>query len=169
MCEILGLKEKSILKAITKLKSVKGRLELVKILNNNSKVFVDFAHTPQAVETVVKTLKDHYKENLTIVIGCGGERDVGKRSKIGKIINKLCDKIYVTDDNPRNENPKTIRKRIIKFLTKGNYKEIGNRALAIKDAMISSKPDEIILIAGKGHEETQIYGKKIFKVSDQKL
>ena len=56
-------------------------MELVRILNNNSKVFVDFAHTPQAVETVVKTLKDHYKENLTIVIGCGGERDVGKRSK----------------------------------------------------------------------------------------
>ena len=81
VCEILGLKEKSILKAITKIKSVKGRLELVRILNNNSKVFVDFAHTPQAVETVVKTLKDHHKENLTIVIGSGGERDVGKRSK----------------------------------------------------------------------------------------
>ena len=64
---------------------------------------------------------------------------------------------------------KVIRKRIIKFLTKGNYKEIGNRALAIKDAMISSDIDEIILIAGKGHEETQIFGKKIFKVSDQKI
>ncbi len=168
-CEILGIKKSKIMKAIKKIKSIKGRLELVRILNNNSKVYVDFAHTPKAVETVIETLKKHYKSNLTIVIGCGGERDNKKRSQIGKVINKLCDKIYITDDNPRNENPRDIRKGIIKSLKKDNYKEIGNRAKAIKTAILNSNSNEIILIAGKGHEETQSYGDKIIKISDQKI
>ena len=88
---------------------------------------------------------------------------------MAKIARRLTDKIYVTDDNPRRESPKKIREMIIKKLKKANYLEIGNRSKAIKTAIQNSEPGEIILIAGKGHETTQDYGKKILKISDRSI
>ena len=92
-----------------------------------------------------------------------------KEAKIGKIVNKLCNKIFVTDDNPRRENPKLIRKAIIKYIKKEKLTEIGDRRKAIHSAIKQASANEIILIAGKGHENIQDYGKKKFKISDFKI
>ncbi len=167
--EILGLNKKKIFKCLNKVKSVRGRLELVKRFPDQTKVFIDFAHTPDAINTAVTSLKSYYKKKITIVFGCGGERDKNKRKKMGKIVNRHCDKIFITDDNPRREKPEIIRKAIIKFIKKEKVTEIGNRSLAIHSAIKQSRPNEIILIAGKGHEDTQDYGKKKFKISDFKI
>ena len=88
---------------------------------------------------------------------------------MAQIVEKYCDKIYITDDNPRRENPQNIRGDIITGLKKNNFFEIGNRKLAIKTAIQNSIQDEIIIIAGKGHENTQDYGKKIIKFQIKKL
>ena len=163
----LSLKE--INSVLHKIKSVNGRLENVRNLPNKSKVFVDFAHTPDALLTVAKALKENCKNRLSLVFGCGGERDKKKRKKMGKIAQKYFDKIYVTDDNPRNENPKKIRKEITRQLVKKSYFEIGNRYKAINFAIQNSSPHELILIAGKGHETTQDYGNKIINISDKEI
>ncbi len=167
--KLCGLKKKEIDLALKKIKSVDGRLELIKILPNNSKVYIDFAHTPGALSTVLKSLRKNYTGKISLVFGCGGERDQRKRGEMAKIARRLTDKIYVTDDNPRRESPKKIRKMIIKKLKKANYLEIGNRSKAVKFAMQKSEPKEIILIAGKGHETTQDYGKKILNISDRSI
>ena len=165
-CEILGLSKKNISKCINNLNSVKGRLELVREFSDQTKVFVDFAHTPDAIRAAIISLKRHYGKNITIVFGCGGERDKDKRSKIGKIVNSLCNKIYVTDDNPRREKPEKIRKAILRYIKKEKVFEIPNRSFAIRTAIKQSSSNEIILVAGKGHEEFQDYGRKKIKISD---
>ncbi len=167
--KLCGLKKKEIDFALKKIKSVEGRLELIKILPNGSKIYIDFAHTPGALSTVLKSLRKNYKDKISLVFGCGGERDKKKRGEMAKIASRLSDKIYVTDDNPRRESPKKIREMIIRKLKKTNYLEIGNRANAIKTAIQQSEPKEIILIAGKGHESTQDYGKKIINISDRSI
>jgi MurE/MurF fusion protein len=166
---ICGINKEKIKSSIKKIKSVQGRLEQIKTLPNKAKIIVDYAHTPEALRTVLETLRNNFKENITLVFGCGGERDFKKRSLMAKIANKFCDKIYVTDDNPRFESPRKIRKEIIRYLKKQKYLEIGNRATAIKFAIKNSKPFEIILIAGKGHETIQDYGNKILQVSDKNI
>ncbi len=168
-CEIIGLNKIQISKCLNKLKHVKGRLQLVKEFPDRTKVFIDFAHTPDAIKVAVNSLKTFYNTEITIVFGCGGERDKNKREKIGKIVNKLCHKIYVTDDNPRKESPKSIRKAIIKHIKKDKVFEIGNRTSAIHTAIKKSQPSEIILIAGKGHENYQDYGNRRLKISDFKI
>ena len=167
--KICGIKLKHIKKSINSLSTVNGRLELCRVLNNKSRVFIDYAHTPEALFTAIESLKDHYKKKITLVFGCGGNRDKKKRSLMAKIANQSCDKIYVTDDNPRNENPRKIRSSIIKHLKEYNYFEIGNRNKAIKKALQNSEQNEIILIAGKGHELQQDYGKKIINISDKEI
>ena len=168
-CEIVGVNKKKIDKSIHKLKSVNGRLELVRVFPNQTKVFIDFAHTPDAIKVAIESLKNFYKKNITIVFGCGGERDKTKRKKIGKIVNRLCKKIFVTDDNPRREKPSKIRREIIKHIDKEKVTEIGDRTSAIHTAINQAKSNEIILIAGKGHENSQDYGKKKIKISDSKI
>ena len=100
-----GLNQNKIFNQIHKIKPVPGRLECVASLNNNSNIIVDFAHTPDALEQSLIALKKQYKREIVIVFGCGGERDKKKRFTMGKIASKYCRKIFVTDDNPRNENP----------------------------------------------------------------
>jgi murE/murF fusion protein len=168
--KISGLDIKKILHIIKNIKEVNGRLQLVKTTPNGTKIFVDYAHTPDALETALKTLNTHYKIKPDVVFGCGGERDKKKRSKMATICEKNAEKIYITDDNPRNENPKLIRKMIISgFNKKLNIFEIPSRSKAIKTAVINSKPNSIILIAGKGHETFQIYKKKIINISDKDI
>ena len=116
--QLCGLKEKLIYSSIPKLKDVSGRLELAKVYNNNIKVFIDYAHTPDALQEVIKSIKKTYNNNISLVFGCGGERDFKKRPLMAKIAKSFCNKIYVTDDNPRNENPKKIRNQIIKHIQK---------------------------------------------------
>jgi len=164
LCKI---KNNKIFSKLKKISAVEGRLELIKKFPNGSKIFIDYAHTPDALTKVLQSLKNHYNQNITLVFGCGGERDTKKRRLMAKVAKKYSKNIYVTDDNPRNENPKNIRKTIIKYLNKKNYTEIGNRAKAIKTAVLNAQPFEIILIAGKGHETEQDYGNKTIKTSDK--
>ena len=163
----LNVKFNQIFNHIHKIKPVPGRLELVENLNNNSNIIIDFAHTPDALEQSLIALKKQFKKEIIIVFGCGGDRDKEKRIKMGKIASKHCRKIFITDDNPRNEKPKKIRDTIIKGC-QSNAVDIGNRNKAIRHAIKALRSNEILLIAGKGHEKFQDYGNKIVKFSDKK-
>ena len=168
--KLSGLRIKEILNVSKKIKEVNGRLQLIKTTPNKTKIFIDYAHTPDALKTALKTLKEHYKIKPDVVFGCGGERDKKKRTKMAKVCENNAGKIYVTDDNPRNENPQLIRRMIISGFSKQlPITEIPSRRKAIETAVIKSKPNSIILIAGKGHETTQIYGKKIINISDKEI
>tara|TARA_B100000963_G_scaffold361719_1_gene398956 strand:- start:1924 stop:4683 length:2760 start_codon:yes stop_codon:yes gene_type:complete len=166
---LCGLRDKQIFSAIKKLKDIRGRLELVKEYPNNIKVFVDYAHTPDALLKTLNTLKNNYGKNISLVFGCGGDRDKGKRPLMAKIADQNCKKIYITDDNPRTENPKKIRNQLSNYIHQNKFFNIGERAVAIKKAIQNASPYEIILIAGKGHEEEQIYKNKTFYISDKKI
>ena len=158
-----GLKIENIFSKIHRVKSVEGRLELIRTLPNKSKIFLDYAHTPDALQNAILSLRQHFNKKINVIFGCGGERDKIKRVKMGKVAKKYCNKIYLTDDNPRNENANSIRSQIKKGLEGSNFNEIGNRKKAIIFALRNSKPDEVILIAGKGHENYQyIRNKKIY-------
>jgi MurE/MurF fusion protein len=167
--KLCGLKDKKIFKSLSNIKDTDGRLELVRKFPNNIKIFIDYAHTPDALEKVLQSLEISYGKNISLVFGCGGDRDKKKRSLMAKVANKYSQKIYVTDDNPRNENPKKIRNQILKNLDSSKCTNIGNRSEAIKKAIIDSKKNGIVLIAGKGHEEKQIYKNKTFNISDKKI
>ena len=142
-------------------------MELVGIKKNNAKIFIDFAHTPDALANVLKEAKAMCKSKLHVVFGCGGDRDRKKRPLMGKIANKYANNVIVTDDNPRYEDPGTIREEII-----GNSKkitEIPSRKHAIKYATENLGREDILIIAGKGHEKYQIIKKKSFPFDDVKI
>ncbi len=164
-----NLKEKKIFRSLKKIKDINGRLELIKTFSNNIKVFVDFAHTPDALSKSIIALKNSYNSDLSLVFGCGGDRDFKKRPLMAKVANTHCKNIYVTDDNPRNEKPEKIRREIIKNIYNNNCFNIANRAKAIKTAIKNAEPNEIILVAGKGHEGQQIYKNNIINVSDKQI
>ena len=167
--KICGLKIENIFDKIEQIKSVEGRLQLIRTLPNNSKIFLDYAHTPDALKNALLSLREHFQKKITVIFGCGGERDKSKRILMGQVAKKYCDKIYITDDNPRNESPKKIRKDIMKGLKNTKAREIGNRKKAILYALKNSDPFEVILIAGKGHENYQDLGKRKIYLSDKNL
>ena len=162
-----GLNLNKILNQLNKIKSVPGRLECIFNLKNNSNIIVDFAHTPDALEQSLVALKKQFKKEILIVFGCGGDRDKKKRLIMGKIAKKYCRKIFITDDNPRNESPKKIRDEIIKGCKKLAV-NIGSRKDAITNGIKELRSNEILLVAGKGHETKQDYGNKIINFSDKK-
>ena len=165
-----GLEFDKILKVIDKIKPVEGRLEKIGSLKNNSKVILDYAHTPAALELALLNMREQFpNKKISLVFGCGGERDFKKRSLMGKIAEKYSDRIYLTDDNPRNENPSKIRKDIKRGIKKIKIKELPNRKEAIKDAIMNLNTGDLLLVAGKGHEKTQDYGKRKLFFSDQKV
>ncbi|MDB4193277.1 UDP-N-acetylmuramoyl-L-alanyl-D-glutamate--2,6-diaminopimelate ligase [Candidatus Pelagibacter sp.] len=167
-----NLSFKKIINTINSLKPVSGRLEQIGTIKNNSKVILDYAHTPDALEASLESLKEQFKNRkISIVFGCGGDRDKEKRPIMGKIANKYCVRIYLTDDNPRYENPKTIRTSIRKNINKAKIHEISNRANAIKKAILDLKTGDILIVAGKGHEKIQEYkkNKKLFSDQEQIL
>ena len=163
-----GININKIFKLSNKIKSVPGRIECVANLNINSKIIVDFAHTPDALEQTLISLRKQFNKKIILVFGCGGDRDKKKRFFMGKIAKKYCKKIYVTDDNPRNESPKKIRSEIVKGCGRLSI-NIGDRRLAIKTAIDSIGLNDILLVAGKGHEVTQDYGNKVLQFSDKKV
>ncbi len=151
----------NILKSVKKIKPVPGRLEKISNLKNNSVVILDYAHTPDALKVCLTNLKDQFSlKKINLVFGCGGERDAPKRKIMGKIANIYCKKVYLTDDNPRRENPKIIRNQIKIQINKKKLIEIPSRKLAIHTAIKNAKSDELVVIAGKGHETYQEYKKK---------
>ena len=112
-----GVKIKDILKSIHKIKPINGRFEKVGNIKNKAKVLLDYAHTPNALKTLILNVRDDFPlSKISLVFGCGGNRDVDKRSMMGAIARKYCDNVYLTDDNPRFENPKSIRNQIKKGL-----------------------------------------------------
>ena len=165
-CIGVGIEKQQIINSITKLKSAKGRLQKAGKLPNRSIVYVDYAHTPNALKNILIETSKHNKLP-NVVFGCGGDRDTIKRAKMGYIANKFASKIYITDDNPRNENPSRIRKSIIIKCPKA--KEIPNRRIAIKTAINELNNEEVLIIAGKGHENKQYFGKKILNFDDLKV
>ena len=154
--KLCNLNEKKIFNSINRIKDVNGRLELIRIFPNNVKVYVDFAHTPDALQKSLNSLRNLYVKNISIVFGCGGDRDFKKRPLMAKAANKNCEKVYVTDDNPRSESPKKIRTDIIKNLKDCEYYNIGNRRKAIERAIKNAEPNEVILVAGKGRRTASI-------------
>jgi len=142
-------------------------MELAGIKANKSKVFIDFAHTPDALSNVLKEAKIMNKGRLHLVFGCGGDRDKDKRSLMGKVALKYADNIIVTDDNPRNENPQFIRQQIIGYSKK--ILEIPDRKKAIKYAAENLGENDILIIAGKGHEKFQIMKNKSTPFDDVKI
>ena len=148
-------------------KNVKGRLEKVELPNNDLNLYIDYAHTPDALEKVLKCIRDFKEDNqkITVLFGCGGDRDKTKRSVMGKIASKLADFTVITSDNSRSEDPICIIKDILKGIDKERpYKVIENRKEAIEYVIMNSCSDDIILLAGKGHEDYEIdlSGKRYF-------
>ncbi len=148
---------------ISNIKPARGRLELVSNYSG-SQIYVDYAHTPDSLKTVLQTLRSIFTGKLHVLFGCGGQRDTSKRFLMGSIAKKLADYVIITDDNPREEDPSLIRKQILKACPKA--KEIDGREKAIKYAIGNLKKNDILLIAGKGHEDYQIIGKKKIHFSD---
>ena len=159
-----GGEPKMTLHALESLKGAKGRLELVGLAKSGAPVFVDYAHTPDALENALSALRPNAKNKLVVVFGCGGDRDKGKRPIMGGIAAKLADMVIVTDDNPRSEDPGVIRSEVMAG-AKGAT-EIGDRAKAIAKAVSGLVGGDVLLVAGKGHEEGQIIGQKTIPFSD---
>lgn len=149
--------------ALANLRAVAGRLELVASAQGAG-IYVDYAHTPDALETVLKALRAHTTGRLWVVFGCGGNRDPGKRPLMGAIADRLADEIIITDDNPRLEDPALIRAAIAKACPRSC--DIGDRAKAIQSSLNQLKPGDTLLIAGKGHEQGQIVGHEVRPFDD---
>ncbi len=152
------------LHALESLKGARGRLELVGSKPNGGSIFVDYAHTPDALETAMTSLRPFTQKRLVVVFGCGGDRDKGKRPLMAAACARLADHVIVTDDNPRSENPATIRKEAL--VGAPGAQEIGDRAKAIRAGVGMLEPGDVLLVAGKGHEEGQIVGDKILPFVD---
>tara|TARA_B100000686_G_scaffold89006_2_gene95676 strand:- start:5101 stop:6576 length:1476 start_codon:yes stop_codon:yes gene_type:complete len=160
-----GVSFKTLIENIDKVSVPPGRLEYIGKTKESTEIFIDYAHTPDALKNVLLSVRPYVKKNLCIVFGCGGDRDKGKRSIMGKIAYKHADIIYVTDDNPRNEDAKKIRRHIIANCP--NAIEVANRKNAITKAIHHCKKGDILLILGKGHEETQEINNNFKHFSDK--
>ena len=155
----LGLENIEVLRLLSDLESVSGRFQFI-VSNSNITAIVDYAHTPDALENVLKTINDIRTKNeqLITVVGCGGNRDKAKRPIMAGIATELSDKVILTSDNPRNEDPEVIINEMEQGVAAQNYKKslsITDRKQAIKTACQLAQPNDIILIAGKGHETYQ--------------
>ena len=161
----LGAPLAGVCEGMSKLEPVKGRLEFVGETNDGAGVFVDYAHTPDGLDVLIRAARPHTAGRLVVIFGCGGDRDRKKRPLMGEIAAKHADVVIVTDDNPRSEDPATIRKAILEAVPEG--REIGDRGEAIRTAIAELKAGDTLLIAGKGHETGQIVGQTVLPFSDQ--
>jgi UDP-N-acetylmuramoyl-L-alanyl-D-glutamate--2,6-diaminopimelate ligase len=149
---------------LARLQPVRGRLERAVITRAGAPLYVDYAHTPDALRSAIEALKPHAKGRLIIVFGAGGDRDTGKRPEMGEIAARMADLAIVTDDNPRSEDPAAIRSAILAGAP--GAREIAGRREAIAAAIAEARADDIILVAGKGHEQGQIIGDRILPFDD---
>lgn len=152
---------------LEKLEGVRGRMQRVGMLKNGAAVYVDYAHTPDGLQTVLTSLRPHTQNKLHVVFGCGGDRDRGKRPMMGEIAAKLADRAIVTDDNPRSEKPDAIRREVMDGID--GLIEIGGRQKAIETAITGLEKGDILVIAGKGHEQGQIIGDQVLPFDDAKV
>jgi UDP-N-acetylmuramoyl-L-alanyl-D-glutamate--2,6-diaminopimelate ligase len=143
--------------ALARLQPVRGRLERAAITRSGAPVYIDYAHTPDALEAAIAALRPHVSGRLIVVFGCGGDRDTGKRPEMGRIAAEQADIAIVTDDNPRGEDAAEIRRQIVAGAD--GLREIADRRAAIAAAIAEAGKDDIVLVAGKGHEQGQIIGR----------
>ncbi|EKD92430.1 MAG: hypothetical protein ACD_29C00011G0002 [uncultured bacterium] len=163
---ILKMPFRSILKKMTQLQNVTGRMQLYQF-KNTPRVIVDFAHTPDALENILKTLRNHSDQKLWCVFGCGGDRDRTKRPKMGKIAETYCDKIIITNDNPRSELPEKIAQDILHGISNQSKVTIQlDRQKAIQTVIQLADQHDLIVVAGKGHETEQIMKDEILHFND---
>jgi len=160
-----GTDPEAALDALPHLTGVAGRLELVARAPSGGQVYVDYAHTPDALRSALEALRPHARGRLSVVFGAGGDRDRGKRPLMGEAAQSLADQVIVTDDNPRSEDPAAIRREILEAAT-GAW-EIGDRAEAIETAVAALGPDDLLIVAGKGHEPGQIVGDEVLPFDDR--
>jgi UDP-N-acetylmuramoyl-L-alanyl-D-glutamate--2,6-diaminopimelate ligase len=154
----------SLLSHLARLQPVRGRLERAVITKSGAPVYVDYAHTPDGLRAAIAALRPHTKGKLITVFGAGGDRDTGKRPEMGAVAVADSDIVIVTDDNPRSEDPSLIRADVMAG-AKGTH-EIGDRRYAIAFAIEHAEPDDIVLIAGKGHEQGQIIMGRVLPFDD---
>ncbi|MCA1748503.1 MAG: UDP-N-acetylmuramoyl-L-alanyl-D-glutamate--2,6-diaminopimelate ligase, partial [Sphingomonadales bacterium] len=154
----------AVFRHLDRVQPVRGRLERAVITKAGAPVYVDYAHTPDALKAAIEALRWHAKGRLITVFGAGGDRDTGKRPLMGAVAAELSDHVIVTDDNPRSEDPATIRKEILAGAPDAT--EIGGRREAIAAAIAEATGDDLILLAGKGHEQGQEIGDRILPFDD---
>lgn len=157
------LSEEALVALLPKLRGVPGRLEKIADANG-APIFIDYAHTPAALENILKTLRPHTAKKLHVVFGCGGDRDAGKRPEMGAVAATFADVVIVTDDNPRSENPAAIRAAIMAKAPGAT--EIPDRDAAIRKAIQQLQAGDVLVIAGKGHETTQTIGNQVLPFND---
>jgi len=159
-----GAEPAAVFAVLSQLGTVRGRMQLATTRSNGAKVFVDYAHTPDALQTALTALRPHVLGRIIVVFGAGGDRDRGKRPLMGAAAAEHADICFVTDDNPRTEDPASIRAAVMAACPKGI--EVGDRAEAILRAIDAAQAGDAVLIAGKGHESGQIIGRDILPFDD---
>ncbi|MGG3194231.1 MULTISPECIES: UDP-N-acetylmuramoyl-L-alanyl-D-glutamate--2,6-diaminopimelate ligase [Priestia] len=167
-CLVSGIPLSVIVEEIKVLEGVSGRFEVVDA-EQDFTVIVDYAHTPDSLENVLKTVKEFAKRNIYVIVGCGGDRDRTKRPIMARIAAEYSTQAILTSDNPRSEDPLAILKDMEEGLGTDNYVTIADRAEAIRYAVEAAHADDVIVIAGKGHETYQIIGKKVFDFDDREV
>ena len=164
LCIAAGDAPEAVLAVLPRLTGVRGRMQLAATRKNGAAVYVDYAHTPDAIETALRALRPHVMGRIIVVFGAGGDRDRTKRPLMGAAAKAHADVLYVTDDNPRTEDPATIRAAILAACPEAN--EVGDRAEAILRAVDALLPGDALLIAGKGHESGQVIGTDVYPFDD---
>ena len=164
ICIALGMDPNSTFKSISYLKPARGRMEMLSASYNNSMIIIDYAHTPEALNYVLNSIKEIAKGKMITLFGCGGDRDEKKRKIMGELAQKFSDLVIVTDDNPRSESPSNIRKDILKGCP--NAEEVPDRNKAINYAISKLQKNDFLLIAGKGHETFQTIGMETLPFDD---
>ncbi len=165
ICLSLGMEFPAVADGLANLKPVKGRLEFVGKTETGAAVFVDYAHTPDGLDVLLRAVRPHTAGRLKVIFGCGGDRDAKKRPLMGEIASRQADDVIITDDNPRSEDSATIRAAVLAG-AKG-AREIGDRGEAIRTVIGELRKGDTLVIAGKGHETGQIVGKTVLPFSDQ--
>jgi UDP-N-acetylmuramoyl-L-alanyl-D-glutamate--2,6-diaminopimelate ligase len=164
LCMATGADAAEVLPLVANLRGARGRLELAATTRTGAPIFIDYAHTPDALAKALDALRPYVHNRLTVVFGCGGDRDKGKRPQMGAVAVDKADIAIVTDDNPRSEEPSEIRREILAAAP--GAIEVPGRAVAVAEAVADLKQGDVLLIAGKGHETGQIVKGAIFPYSD---
>jgi UDP-N-acetylmuramyl-tripeptide synthetase len=167
-CLFLNIDREAIRRGIEQLNSVPGRLQRIDAGQDYS-VYIDYAHTEDALDNVLRFLREIASANIILVFGCGGDRDKTKRPRMGKVAGEKADICFVTSDNPRSEDPQSIIDQIVQGFTRKNYTIIADRQEAIRQALSKACKDDIVLIAGKGHESYQIFNNKTIPFNEEHI
>ena len=164
LCLATGSNAAKVLPSLSELHGARGRLDLAGTAHEGAPIFIDYAHTPDALARALDALRPYVRNRLLVVFGCGGDRDKGKRPEMGAVAAAKADLTIVTDDNPRSENPAAVRREILAAAP--GAIEIGDRATAIAEAVSTLKTGDVLLVAGKGHETGQTIGTTVIPFSD---